>query len=65
MQKGDFLELYAILSTKKSIKCTTVPPEIAGANIPSDSTERMCPRIEIITYPHVSAIIIIHKGDGK
>jgi len=50
IQKGDFLELYAILSTKYTI----FPPEIAGANIPSDSTETVCPTVEIIRYPHVS-----------
>jgi len=38
----------------KSIKCTTFPPEIVGANIPSDSTETMCPGVEVITYPHIS-----------
>jgi len=40
IQKGNFLELYAILSNKSQKKSTTFPPEIAGANIPSDSIEK-------------------------
>jgi len=39
--KGNFLELYAILSSNILKKCTKFPPEIAGANIQSDSTETM------------------------
>jgi len=38
----------------KVVKGTIFPPQIAGANIRSDSTETMSPRIEVITYPHIS-----------
>jgi len=46
--KDNFLELYAILSSKIN-KMHKIPPEVVGANIQSDCTEAMCPRIQVHT----------------